>query len=312
MPLVHFRTDHVAIGHLDWTRDLPGPARTRATFSFSLDGVRIEVDPVEDRIAACLEATLSDDGLASLSEWLTTRRAPQALHSEVQPLVDRLGSAVERLALVLRFTYPMTEFRGAWLRLLEWSTDGETWERVMLPGKAVQGTSMVPRRIDEASEAVIQGQLDANVRPLVAFSHLERAREERAPRHRWIDATIAAELGIKEFLGRKAQTIAPLLLEVPSPPLKKLYAEILEAYDGTRSPYYKELTKGSEVRNHLIHRPDEPDPDEQAAADYVNVVTAALYDLMRRLYPDDRTIAEIADDEANLVEHIRRQAAKKR
>jgi hypothetical protein len=57
-----------------------------------------------------------------------------------------------------------------------------------------------------------------------AFRHLHRAENERDdPRHAWIDATIAAELAIKEFFILYKPELAPFVLEVPSPPLSKLY-----------------------------------------------------------------------------------------
>jgi hypothetical protein len=117
--------------------------------------------------------------------------------------------------------------------------------------------------------------------------HLHRAKQERDPRHRWIDATIAAELGIKEFLLKYEPELKSLLLEIPSPPLSKLYGTVLESYAGQRSPKLKEIRKGVERRNQLIHKPVKEDVTDEEAKKYVRDIESALRHLTTLLYPDD-------------------------
>lgn len=98
--------------------------------------------------------------------------------------------------------------------------------------------------LDDDSFQLITESLDTNISPLLAMRHLHRAKHERSPHHQWIDATIAAELAIKEVLSRAIPELEVLLLNVPSPPLSKLYGEILKTYLGEESPYRKKSLKG--------------------------------------------------------------------
>jgi hypothetical protein len=54
-------------------------------------------------------------------------------------------------------------------------------------------------------------------------------------------------------LSRKAPEIKTILMEVPSPPLYKLYGSILEKYAGEKSPKKKQIgscrSKGGSVQN---------------------------------------------------------------
>lgn len=301
MPVVHLRSRHGVHGHLDWTSD-DIIKKPRGKYIFLIEGVEVEVDPGENMILARLAADLSQPAIDSLGEWLVTHRAPLAYHDEVAPLMDKICAAVGRLVDILCFTYPMDALRGATFGDLHWSLDTESWERALIPSNAIGLGSASMRIIDEESMPVIRGQLDANVKPLEAFRHVQRAEREHNPRHMWIDAAIAAELGIKEFLARRIPEVVPLLLDVPSPPLSKLYGSILKAYDGSPSPWATRLQDGANRRNDLVHKHTSATPDAQEAANYVNLVVAVLYDLMARLYPDDPTIADLRADKAGLVE----------
>jgi hypothetical protein len=110
--------------------------------------------------------------------------------------------------------------------------------------------------------------------------------EERSS-FKWIDATIAAELAIKEFLIRKYPDIETLLLEVPSPPLQKLYGSVLESLTGQRSPVLKEISNGVEIRNKLVHRPTEIPIEAKEARDYVQAIETAIFHLIYLLNPND-------------------------
>ncbi len=304
MPTVQFRTRHVVQGSIDWTHDERMVKRPRGPYSFEVDGVTIEVDPIEERVIGLCVAELSQSAVDSLSEWMQTHSLPEAYHPEIARLVARMGGAVRRLVENLCFTYPMDRllgerFVGAW-----YSLDGKSWESAQLLDHGLRLGTVSRRRIDDESRSVIQAQLDAGVRPLEAFRHLQRAEDEREPRHSWIDTAIAAELGIKEFLARREPKLVPLLLDVPSPPVARLYGRILEEYDGKPFKWADRLQKCANRRNDLVHKHTAELPTAQEAADYVNLVTAALYDLMACLYPADPTLAELREDKVGMVERV--------
>lgn len=298
MPNVLLRTRHAVLGHLDWTDDeAVSQHRKLSAYVFDVGDVALLVNLRDRSIAATVEAELSDEAIESLGAYLPS------FHPDIAGVVDRLGDAVDRLVDALRFTYPMDLLRGSRLASVQYSTDGSSWTDGRLPVRPLRLGSMSTRQIDDLSRPVIQAQLDAGVRPLIGFRYLQRARDLRDPRQQWIGATIAAELAIKEFLALSVPQLETLLLELPSPPLDKLYGAVLESYSGSRSPWAKHLGTGGTRRNHLIHRHNEPSPDQQHAADYLNIVAAALYDLMVRLHPEDATLRELAKTEAEIVEH---------
>ncbi len=71
--------------------------------------------------------------------------------------------------------------------------------------------------VDQALADKATTQLLTGEEPLIAMTHLHRAVNEPLPRHKWIDATIAAELAVKEFLIRKCPELRSLLERLPSP-----------------------------------------------------------------------------------------------
>jgi hypothetical protein len=144
--------------------------------------------------------------------------------------------------------------------------------------------------LNENTAKAIQEYLEQGQEPFFALRHLHKAKKEDNPRYKWIDTTIAAELAIKEFLIRLKPEIETLILEVPSPPLHKLYGSVLESFTKQRSPKLKEIQKGAEVRNKLLHNPKLEDVDGQKASKYVQDVEIAIFHLLTLLYPKDSII----------------------
>jgi hypothetical protein len=141
--------------------------------------------------------------------------------------------------------------------------------------------------LDTDTSKVIQNNIDNKIEPFIALKYLHRAKNENIPSFKWIDATIAAELAIKEFLIRKKPDIETLLLEVPSPPLSKLYGVVLKSITGQSSPVLKEIDNGAQIRNKLVHRPSEVPIEATKALKYVQAVETAIFHLVYLLYPDD-------------------------
>jgi hypothetical protein len=136
----------------------------------------------------------------------------------------------------------------------------------------------------------VQAALVNDIAPLMAMRHLHRARPENMPHHKWIDATIAAGLAVKEGLSIAKPELKQLLMEMPSPPLDKLYGPVLETYLGERSPYLKSIKNGVMVRNQLIHKPFDEAIDPQDAIDYVEEMERAIFHLLHMLYPNDKRV----------------------
>jgi len=142
----------------------------------------------------------------------------------------------------------------------------------------------------EKSLAAINESRSEEITPLYGMRFLHRAKNDMRSNYMWIDATISAELCIKEALIRKNPDLETLLLEMPSPPLTKLYGSILEKYMGEKSPYLKYIGKGVEKRNMIIHRPISIAIPLSEAASYVQLIECAILHLHKLLYPTNRLI----------------------
>lgn len=155
----------------------------------------------------------------------------------------------------------------------------------------------------------------SNIEPLFGLTHLHKAFLETNTRHQWIDATTAAELGIKEFFGLLKPDIGTLLQYLPSPPLNKLYGAILESYTGVRSPDVKILHEGSETRNALIHQPRSLSPEKDKTDVYLHSVHLALIHLHTILQPESKLFSWLlertTDQLAILKERIAIEARNK-
>ncbi|MGM0842805.1 MAG: hypothetical protein ACQEWE_18870 [Bacillota bacterium] len=170
------------------------------------------------------------------------------------------------------------------------SIDNSNWYEIPPKPTLQMGPSTMPRILTQETSKIIQDYIDNKIEPFVALKHLQRARKEEVPRHMWIEATIAAELAIKEFLIRLKPDMEFILLELPSPHLGTLYGKVLEHYIGERYPKSNKLGDGASTRNKLIHRPKEADITYEKAVEYVQLVEDAIYFLLRKLYPSDSII----------------------
>lgn len=243
-----------------------------------VDGIKVNAD-----VLAELSGLGRFDGL-HLTE--ATRTAIDAPLNEIRKSVQDL------LALV---KYHLRHYD---LHEQSYSVKSESWFGTSSELQAIPttcSTSFVDfsnQSLNEQSKVAIQAALSAKVLPLVAMRHLHRAKHETQPHYKWIDATIAAELAVKETLCRAHPAMETMLIEMPSPPLSKMYGSLLKHYLGEESPFRKELIKGQEKRNVLVHRPGAMPIDQQEANDYVDVVEGAIFHLLSILYPHDELIRQ--------------------
>jgi len=146
--------------------------------------------------------------------------------------------------------------------------------------------------VDSDMVSEIFDPITKNDAPLIAMPYLHRAINENDPRHKWIDATIAAELAIKEFLTRMKPDLDPVISELPSPPPHKLYGKVMEELFGIKSPVVKSIDKGADIRNKLVHSHKPPTVTRQQAEDYVKDIEFAILHLRHMLDPDCEWIAD--------------------
>lgn len=228
------------------------------------------------------------DGLVAAMESEEYGNLSQELESELSLLSSNTSLAVRKVIELIKYCYNQYEIDEGLMssKGLSWSKDQKNWKRISRRLHiAVSTTSTIDFNKD--SETWLQDYIDSNFQPFISLRHLHRARKESVPRHKWIEATIAAELAIKEFLIRRKPELSVLLLEVPSPPMYKMYGVVFREYTGMDldKKILNALQKGAETRNRLLHRPQDEIIDHQQANDYVSAVSEAIRFLLTILYP---------------------------
>ena len=210
------------------------------------------------------------------------------LQAELLSMTLNISKATKKVLYLIKYCFNYTDLNDNLFshKGIYWSKDKSKWKSIP-EIICVTIDEHLLLSLNEINSESIQNYIDNDFEPFIALRHLHRSKNERNPRHKWIDATIAAELAIKEFLIRLKPDIKTLLLEIPSPPLHKLYGSILEYYKNERSPKLKELAEGVEMRNKLIHRPKDIHINAEQANKYIHDVEIAIYHLLTLLYPDD-------------------------
>ena len=273
-------------------------ANPKAKFRFNVPlknkpDVVVEIVPGENKVESFDEMTISNRmwDVLKQNKIVDPNELPPKLKDGVSSIGSDMNNATRR---VLRFV-------KYWLRCRElneqsysvkgfyWSVDKSGWQTLPLVITTTTDFDyMMP--LKEQNLGIIQQYIQDSIEPFLAFRHLHRAKREAIPRYKWIDATIAAELAIKEFFVRFKPELRPLLLEIASPPLHKLYGGVLESYANERSPKLAAIAKGVERRNKLLHRPQEEHISLKEANKYIHDVEIAIYHLLTLLYPKDSFI----------------------
>jgi hypothetical protein len=256
--------------------------------------VTVYVIPDGGTIEVLHQAEISKSMIDFLKEYVSdnSKRLPQNLRAELLRITTVMSESTRRVLTHIKYGLNQKDVDEELfsVRGVYWSLDNEHWERLPMLTTVVASVDTFLFLTDDTAR-FIQGYLNIEApEPLLALRHLHRARREQNPRHKWVDATIAAELGIKEFLLRKKPDLEALLLEVPSPPLSKLYGSILQQYGGEKSPWKNKMAKGAEVRNELLHIPYYKTIDPWKANEYVDDVQCAVYHLLALLYPEDALV----------------------
>jgi hypothetical protein len=283
------------------------PDDDRIAFTVACDdkqAVAVEVIPADSSVEAFRECEVSENMWAFLQKYEPSvgDKVPPALTDELLAMDSPLSAASRKVLNLIK--YDMCQV-GLDEQLLSvkgtyWSLDKVDWKRLPMMGY-VTGHGYFRIRLSKDSAKLIQQHLESEQEPLLALRHLHRAMRENNARYKWIDASTAAELAVKEVLIDLKPELETLLLELPSPPLHKLYGSVLKYYTGESSPKLSKLQKGEETRNRLIHRPQDMHIPEHKAHEYVDDVRKAIYHLLALLYPEDPAIEAMKDSKSILI-----------
>lgn len=214
---------------------------------------------------------------------------PDRVTKEVDSILAALDNAARTVVEMVKYYLGKADIQDDVIGTgthtnLSWAADETTYRQ--FPALMKMSASLASEvHLSESMRDALQQGLDLGYRPFLGMRHLYRAIQETVPRFKWIDATIAAELSVKEALLRAKPELKTLLANVPSPPISKLYGEVLEAYLGQRSPHVQALKKGAEKRNKLIHRSEDEVVTAAEAAEYLRIVMKAIHHLYELVYP---------------------------
>jgi len=250
-------------------------------------GIIIEIDPKEQSVEAFGDFNISDEFWEVLTKNVSGQKLSDSTYDEASSIRTHLIISTKRVLNAIKYCLKQIELEEELFSIKGtfWSIDKENWQ--VFPGGRLLAvlSARNMEALNKKSVRLLEDYLVKGPAPFLYLSFLHRAKRERNPKYRWIDATIAAELAIKEFLIQFKPEIEPVLFEVPSPPLHKLYGSILESYTGKRSPKLKEIAEGARVRNLLVHRPEKIKIDDQESINYVGHVEAAIGHLLNILHP---------------------------
>lgn len=273
--------------------------------------VTVDIIPNEKIVESFDEVEVSEEIWSFLQKDTSDLRdLSELLEKELSKMTSNLSLATRKVLKMIKYHLYQEDLKTNLFSSKNryWSTNKTEWKDLPHFGLSCSArvVSAVPLKEDTAK--IIQGYLGCGQEPFLGLVHLQRAETESENRFKWIDATIAAELAIKEFLIKFKPDIEKLLLAVPSPPLHKLYGSILEDIAGEKSPKKKEIAKGVEKRNILIHSPEKINISNQEAINYINDVKIAIYHLLHLLNPADSFIKNFLRNigyHANSRVHVR-------
>ena len=268
------------------------PSENRFHFSVPLrdkSPVIVEIIPNEKRVETFSKIEISSEIWNVFHNNLDLKDLPDNLRDEISEIYLNILNSVKKVLSLIKYCFRWVDLDENLISNIKiyWSIYKSNWKP--FPSRisvTVDSRGFVLLNNESATD--IQKYIQNDFKPFFALRHLHRAINENNPRYKWIDATIAAELAIKEFLIRREPCIKDLLLEVPAPPLHKLYGSILKKYnDEKKSPKVNELQKGAAIRNNLIHKPENTKISLKEADEYVHDVETAIYHLLYLLYKED-------------------------
>ncbi len=155
----------------------------------------------------------------------------------------------------------------------EWSLDGSQWFPTPRGLKVFTWVSHLGN-LNERTADHLQKLLSGDEEALIATSYLHHVRNLMNERYQWVYATIAAELAIKEILVRIDPKLRVILEELPSPPLHKLYGEVLQSVANVKlsKSDLGRLQGGAKRRNELVHNPRSATPTLDEVTNYIDFV----------------------------------------
>lgn len=238
------------------------------------DGKTIEAESVVDFFKPNILQILRTNDYDKLGDGEKTE-----LHDVTRPIRE----AVRQFAGLLKQELHRYDMNDELLgnSYYEWSLGDNQWYPIP------RGLRMDIRlsslgNLDERTAKYLQELLSEDEEALVATSYLHQARNSMNRRYQWIYATMAAELAVKEILVRIEPKFEVILTTLPSPPLNKLYGDVLQSVAGVRSTGLTTLQNGAGKRNKLVHNPKSATPTFNEVSEYIDFIEGRIKWLLEK------------------------------
>lgn len=228
------------------------------------DGKTIEAESVVDSFKPNILQILRVSDYDKLSDGEKTER-----HTVTHPIREAVRQFVGLLKQELHRYDINDELIGNCY--YEWSLGDNQWYRIPR-GLSVDVGAYSLGNLGEKTVKHLQELLSEDEEALVATNYLHQARNSMNRRYQWIYATMAAELAVKEIIVRIEPKFEVILTTLPSPPLNKLYGDVLESVAGVKSTSLTTLQNGARKRNKLVHNPKSATPTLNEVNEYIDFV----------------------------------------
>ena len=228
------------------------------------DGKTIEAESVVEFFKPNILQILRTNGYDKLSGGEKT---------ELSGITHPIREAVRQFAGLLKQELHRYDINDELIGNLhdEWSLGDSQW--FSIPGGLRMNVGLSSLgNLNAITAKSLQELLSENEEALVATSYLHQARNSMNRRYQWIYATMAVELAIKEILVRIEPKLQVILGALQSPPLNRLYGDVLESVAGVRSTNLSKLQNGAQKRNQLVHNPKSPTPTFSEVNEYIDFI----------------------------------------
>lgn len=236
----------------------------------------VTVSDFGDNIHAVATFNVSDDMYKSLKSSLNYNSTSVKVRKEYLNISIALHNATRQIFDLIKQELYLYELRWLTSNPDEWFNNVEEWKIIPWQTASTAWRSHSAHKLNKKWVSHLQLLLDRGEEALLAIDHLHEAERATGPQFQWIEATIAAELAIKEILVRIEPKLEVLLYNLPSPPLDKLYGDVLKSISGESSPFVNVVRDGARIRNYLVHKPKSHIFNYQEVYDYIANIKKAI------------------------------------
>lgn len=200
---------------------------------------------------------------------------------ELYKYSEEINGHITKLLAVIKYYFEYRDLPEDLFQIeqIMWSHDNINWINLEKHINLMAHPIDKSIEINDNAAVDIQNILVNKIEPFIALRYLHLAMSSNDPVFKWLDAAIAAELAIKEYLIIKDPSMKDKL-EKEQLYVVNLYDVELKQYLKKSSCKLKEIKNGASIRNKIVHSPKRPVIAWEDAVRYVDDVKEAIYELI--------------------------------